>query len=122
MIPAGQYDPQLNATMGSNFFDADNKMVRVVLRGSTPAEIRTSPVLFISFDLPTMTEDQFFKDKLILNLATMLKIPPSNIRISKVIREDGGSNRRKRSTGMKVEVQIQKPPANETTNSTDGES
>ncbi|KAF0024292.1 hypothetical protein F2P81_023094 [Scophthalmus maximus] len=118
-IYAGQYVPPLNATAGSNFFDQDYKMLKVVLRGSKPAEIRTSPVLFLSFELPFMTEDDFFGDSLVQNLATFLKVPANMIRITKIIREDGGgSRRRKRSAGLKVEVEIKKPPVQQTTNNT----
>ncbi|XP_036949440.1 PKHD1 like 1, tandem duplicate 1 isoform X2 [Acanthopagrus latus] len=120
-IYEGQYVPQLNATLGTNFFDPYNKMLRVLVRGSEPVEIRTSPVLFLAFELPAMTEDEFFGDNLVQNLATFLKVPPNMIRITKIIREDGGARRRKRSTGLKVEVEIQKPPVQQTTNSTNDE-
>ncbi|KAM6974364.1 PKHD1 like 1, tandem duplicate 1, partial [Tautogolabrus adspersus] len=115
---AGQYVPQLNATMGTNFFDLENQMVQVVLRGSDPAEIRTSPILFLSFDLPTMTEDEFFGDNLVRNLAAFLKIPSNMIRVTNIIREDGSGRRKKRSTGIKVEVEIKKPPVQQRDNST----
>ncbi|XP_060949378.1 PKHD1 like 1, tandem duplicate 1 [Limanda limanda] len=115
-VSAGQYVPQLNATEGSNFFDTEYKMLKVLLRGSKPAEIRTSPVLFLSFDMPAVTDDEFFGENLIQNLATFLKVPANMIRITNIIREDG--RRRKRSTGMKVEVEIQKPPVQQTSNTT----
>ncbi|KAM9340526.1 fibrocystin-L-like [Symphorus nematophorus] len=120
-VYAGQYVPELNATLGTNFFDQDFKMLKVLVRGSKPVEIRTAPVLFISFELPTMTEDQFFGENLVQNLATFLKVPPNMIRITKIIREDGGARRRKRSSGLKVEVEIKKPPVQQTTNSTNDE-
>ncbi|XP_042290990.1 PKHD1 like 1, tandem duplicate 1 [Thunnus maccoyii] len=120
-ISADQYVPKLNSTVGTNYFDQDYKMLKVVLRGSTPVQIRTSPVLFLAFDLPAMTEEEFFGDSLIVNLALFLKVPPNMIRITNIIREDGGARRRKRSTGLKVEVEIKKPPVQQTTNSTDDE-
>ncbi|XP_044191170.1 PKHD1 like 1, tandem duplicate 1 [Thunnus albacares] len=120
-ISAGQYVPELNSTVGTNYFDQDYKMLKVVLRGSTPVQIRTSPVLFLAFDMPAMTEEEFFGDSLIENLALFLKVPPNMIRITNIIREDGGARRRKRSTGLKVEVEIKKPPVQQTTNSTDDE-
>uniref|UniRef100_A0A8D0AJK6 PKHD1 like 1 n=1 Tax=Sander lucioperca TaxID=283035 RepID=A0A8D0AJK6_SANLU len=120
-IYADQYVPQLNATVGTNYFDQDYKMMKVVLRGTQPVEIRTSPLLFISFELPAMTEDQFFGESLIQNLAVFLKIPPNMIRITNIIRGDGGARRRKRSTSLKVEVEIKKPPVQQTTNSTNNE-
>lgn len=96
-------------------------MLNVVVRGSQPVEIRTSPVLIIAFDMPAMTEDEFFGENLIQNLATFLKVPPEMIRITKIVREDGGARRRRRSTGMTVEVEIKKPPVQQTTNTTSSE-
>lgn len=106
----------MNATAGTNFFDQDYKMLQVLLQGSTPIEIRTSPVLVVAFGLPFMTEDQFFGDNLINNLAKFLKVPPNMMRITKIIRES--ARRRKRSTGLSVEVAITKPPVQQTSNST----
>ncbi|KAM9737277.1 LOW QUALITY PROTEIN: PKHD1 like 1, tandem duplicate 1 [Menidia menidia] len=118
---ADEFVPQMNATLGANFFDRDYKMLRVLLRGSTPVEIRTSPVLVLAFDMPAMTEEEFFGENLVQNLALFLKVPPSMIRISRVVREDGGRRRRRRSTGLTVQVEIQKPPEQESTNSTNDE-
>lgn len=118
----GEFDPQMNASIGTNFFDQDYKMLKVLLRGSTPVEIRTSPVLVLAFNMPALTEDQFFGDNLVQNLAVFLKVPPGMIRITKVVREDGGARRRKRSAGLTVEVEIKKPPVQQTNdNGTDGE-
>ncbi|MEQ2213717.1 hypothetical protein XENOCAPTIV_019782, partial [Xenoophorus captivus] len=115
-----EFVPLMNASMGTNYFDQDYKMLKVLLRGSTPVEIRTSPLLVLAFNMPALTESEFFGDTLIQNLATFLKVPPNMIRITKIIREDGGAARRKRSTGLTVEVEIKKPPVQQTTNSTTG--
>nr|XP_061786823.1 fibrocystin-L-like [Nerophis lumbriciformis] len=115
----GQYVPALNATMGANFFDPTSKMLKVLVRGSDSVEIRTSPVLFIAFELPAMTEDEFFGDNLVQNLAVFLQVPSHMIRVTNIIRED--SRRRRRSTGLKVEVEIRKPPVQQVTNSTEDE-
>ncbi|XP_056273684.1 fibrocystin-L-like [Pseudoliparis swirei] len=120
-ISGTPFEPQLNATLGTNYFEQDSKMLRLVVRGSLPVEIRISPVLIISFELPAMTEDEFFGDSLIRNLAAFLKIPPNMIRITKIIREDGSSRRRKRSAGLTVEVEIKKPPVLKTDNATNDE-
>uniref|UniRef100_UPI003AACF14E PKHD1 like 1, tandem duplicate 1 n=1 Tax=Centroberyx gerrardi TaxID=166262 RepID=UPI003AACF14E len=117
----GQYVPQLNSSLGTNYFDQDYKMLKVLVRGSEPVEIRTSPVLFIAFQLPAMTVEEFFGESLVQNLATFLKVPSNMIRITKIVREDGGSRRRKRSTGLTVEVEIKKPPVQQTTNTTNDE-
>lgn len=107
--------------MGTNYFDQEFKMLKVLVRGSNPVEIRTAPVIFVSFELPTMTEDEFFGDNLVRNLAAFLKVPANMIRVTNIIREDGGARRRKRSSGLKVELEIKKPPVQQSTNTTDGE-
>ncbi|KAJ0054901.1 hypothetical protein NL108_007111 [Boleophthalmus pectinirostris] len=114
----GQYVPKMNESLGTNFFDQNNKMLKVLLRGSQPVEIRTSPVLVLSFELPAMTEAEFFGDNLVNNLAKFLKVPANMIRVTKIVRADGGLRRRKRSSGLTVEVEIKKPPVQETTNTT----
>lgn len=118
---AGQYVPLLNASIGANFYDKDNMMMKVLVKGNKPVEIRTSPLIIVSFNMPAMTEDEFFGENLVQNLAGFLNIPPSMIRITKIVREDGSARRRKRSTGMTVEMEIQKPRVQETTNSTNGQ-
>lgn len=94
-------------------------MLKVLVRGSQPVEVRTSPVLVIAFELPAMTEDEFFGDNLVQNLATFLKVPPDMIRITQIIPEGGSARRRKRSVGLKVEVEIKKRPVQQMGNSTD---
>ncbi|KAF4073782.1 hypothetical protein AMELA_G00247290 [Ameiurus melas] len=108
-----QYIPTLNGTHGSNFFDPDYKMLHVLLRGSTPVQISMASVLFVSFNLPAMTEEEFFGDQLVNNLALFLKVPPSMIRITKIVREGGGARRRRSATGLTVEVEIKQPPTNQ---------
>ncbi|MGH0164121.1 UNVERIFIED_CONTAM: hypothetical protein FKN15_071602 [Acipenser sinensis] len=111
-----QYIPQMKSEVyGSNYFDNTYKMLNILVRGSTPVEIRTSPLLFISFQMPAMTIDKFFGDSLIMNLAIFLKIPANKIRITKIVREN---RRRKRATGLTVKVQIAEPPAQRFSNST----
>lgn len=115
-VSTDQYIPQMKSEVyGSNYFDNTYKMLNILVRGSTPVEIRTSPLLFISFQMPAMTIDKFFGDSLIMNLAIFLKIPANKIRITKIVREN---RRRKRATGLTVKVQIAEPPAQQFSNST----
>ncbi|OCT77100.1 fibrocystin-L [Xenopus laevis] len=119
---AGQYMPQLSSNVvGENFFDNDYKMLYILVRGSTPVEVRTTPLIVVSFNLPAMTVDQFYGDNLVRNLALFLKIPAEKIRITKIIAE--GSRRRKRAAGgLTVSMQIADPPGQQSnsTNSTTG--
>ncbi|XP_051729222.1 fibrocystin-L-like [Ctenopharyngodon idella] len=114
---SGQYVPSFNSSHGSNFFDQDYKMLNILLRGSEPVQIRTSPVLFLAFNLPAMTEAEFFGAKLITNLALFLKIPANKIRITNIVRE-GTNARRRRSAGLTVQVEIREPPVQTSTNTT----
>ncbi|KAG8441696.1 hypothetical protein GDO86_010760 [Hymenochirus boettgeri] len=119
---AGQYMPKLNSTVnGDNYFDPANNMLYILVRGSTPVEIRTTPLIVVSFKLPAMTADQFYGDNLVRNLAIFLKIPKEKIRITKIIAE--GGRRRKRATGgLTVMMEIADPPnqsTNTSSNSTD---
>nr|DBA24045.1 TPA: hypothetical protein GDO54_011748 [Pyxicephalus adspersus] len=119
----GQYMPQLSSAVnGENFFDNDYAMLYILIRGSTPVEIHTSPLIVVAFNLPAMTVDQFFGQNLVKNLALFLKIPANKIRITKIVQE--GSSRRKRATGgITVSVEISDPPSaqkNTTSNSTGG--
>uniref|UniRef100_A0A3P9PH58 PKHD1 like 1, tandem duplicate 2 n=1 Tax=Poecilia reticulata TaxID=8081 RepID=A0A3P9PH58_POERE len=113
-----EFVPHINASMGTNFFDQDYKMLKVLLRGSGPLEIRTAPVLVLAFNMPALTEDQFFGDSLVQNLALLLRVPANMIRVSRVVREGGGAaRRRKRSAGLTVEVEIRKPPVQQSASS-----
>lgn len=111
----------MNASMGTNFFDRDYKMLKVLLRGSGPLEIRTAPVLILAFNMPALTDDQFFGDSLVQNLAQFLRIPTNMIRVSQVLSESGGARRRKRSAGLTVEVEIRKPPVQQSADGTAGQ-
>ncbi|CAH1226877.1 PKHD1L1 [Branchiostoma lanceolatum] len=114
----GQYIPAMNAASGSNYFDDDTKMLYITIRGDTPIDIVTMPVLKVSFGMPAITVDDFFETNLINNLASFLGIPANKIRIVNVVRED--SRRRKRAEGsMTVEIEITEPPAQESSSSED---
>ncbi|XP_073714529.1 fibrocystin-L [Misgurnus anguillicaudatus] len=105
----GEYLPSFDSDHGSNFFDPDYNMLYILLRGSQPVQIRTSAVLFVAFNLPAMTEAEFFGPNLVRNLAAFLRVPPNMIRITKIIRE-GSSVRKRRATGLTVEIEISQPP------------
>uniref|UniRef100_A0A8C5R062 PKHD1 like 1 n=1 Tax=Leptobrachium leishanense TaxID=445787 RepID=A0A8C5R062_9ANUR len=116
----GQYLPQFTSTgLGENYFDRDYNMLYIMVRGSSPVVIRTSPLIVISFNLPAMTVDQFYGENLVRNLALFLKIPANKIRVTKIIAE-GGHRRRRAAGALSVEVEIADPPAPQT-NTTENE-
>lgn len=115
-----QFLPKLNSTvLGENYFDRTYQMLYILVKGTTPVEIHTAMVIFVSFQLPAVTEDDFYSShNLVRNLALFLNIPSHKIRVSKVIREK--SLRRKRSTGHSIELEIGEPPMRILSNDTTG--
>ena len=59
--------------------------------------------------MPALSVDDFYGDNIIQNLASFLNIPLTKIRVVNVVSE--GSRRRKRSTGIVVEVEIGDEPS-----------
>lgn len=93
-------------------------MLYLVVKGTTPVEVHTATVIFVSFQLPAVTEDDFFSShNLVRNLALFLKISSDKIRVSRIM---GGSLRRRRSVGRTVELEIGAAPAWFLSNSTTG--
>ncbi|XP_013209363.1 fibrocystin-L [Microtus ochrogaster] len=115
-----QFLPNLgSAGPGENYFDRVYQMLYLVVKGTTPVEVHTAAVIFVSFQLPAMTEDDFFSShNLVRNLALFLKISSDKIRVSRIM---GGSLRRRRSVGRAVELEIGAAPAWFLSNSTAGQ-
>ncbi|XP_078617899.1 fibrocystin-L-like [Branchiostoma floridae x Branchiostoma japonicum] len=108
----GQYYPAIDGTSGANFFDRPWQRLYVTIKGDEPIDIKTTPVLHVTFGVPAVTVDDFFEVNLRANLAAYLNIPASKIRVVNVVRED--SKRKKRTGTTNVEVEITEPPANDT--------
>lgn len=115
-----QFLPNLGSTVpGENYFDRTYQMLYLLLKGTTPVEVHTATVIYVSFQLPAMTADEFFSsNNLVRNLALFLKIPSDKIRVSRII---GASLRRKRSTGRIMEFEIGAAPTRFLSNSTTGQ-
>lgn len=111
--------PNLGSTTpGENYFDRNYQTLYILVKGTTPVEVHTATVIFVSFQLPAVTEDDFFSSRnLVRNLALFLKIPNDKIRVSRII---GVSLRRKRSTGRVMELEIGAAPTRFLQNSTTG--
>ena len=54
-----------------------------LIKGSSPVEIRTAPVVQVAVDLAVSLDDFFDPNNLISRLAFVLKIDPSTIRVVK---------------------------------------
>lgn len=96
-------------------------MLYLLVKGTTPVEIHTTAVIFVSFQIPAVTEEDFYSSQnLVRNLALFLRIPSEKIRISKGI---GGDNlRKRRSMGLRIDLEIGDPSPQFITNDTAGTS
>ena len=63
-----------------------SNIILQIISGSDPIEIRTAPVIQVSLTL-AVSIDQFFTQNLISNLAYVLNINPSSIRVVNIIAE-----------------------------------
>ena len=62
--------------------------------------------------MPALSVSDFYGDNIIENLASFLNIPLTKVRVVNVVSESSGASRRKRSTGIVVEVEIGDEPSN----------
>lgn len=104
-----QFLPDLDSAIpGENYFDRTYQMLYLLVKGTTPVEVHTATVIFVSFQLPAVTEDDFFSShNLVRNLALFLKISNDKIRVSRIT---GASLRRKRSMARTMELEIGAAP------------
>ena len=110
-----EFVPLLSDEPGTNYYDRDEKKLYITIKGSSPIEIRTQPVIQVSLELSVSPTDFFDPDRLVENLAFLLGIPSTKIRIVNVIRET--ISRRKRQTGsdtVTVDFEIGNTPTNGT--------
>ncbi len=78
------------------------------MKGSTPIEIRTPPVVQISLNV-AVTVEEYFINNLISNLAFTLNIDISRIRVVNIISEDSARRRRSVSDNT-VTIEFGDPP------------
>lgn len=112
-----EYKPDVVASnvYGENYYDRDLQTLYVMVRGDYPVDIRTAPVIMVTFGVPSTELDDFYEEDLVDNLADYLDIDESQIRIVDVIAEDSAARRRRRravSEGFfEVDVEIGDGPA-----------
>ncbi|CAH1789358.1 unnamed protein product [Owenia fusiformis] len=118
-----EYHPDIvNGSAGDNYVDRDWREIYVLIRGKAPVTIRQVSVLYVSFNVPALTIDAFFGENLISNLAALLKIDPSKIKIMEVIsansRKKRSIFRSKRAVGSdSITLEIGESPESELTDS-----
>ena len=114
--------PSLSDSAGSNYYDRDLKRLYITIRGKMPYRIETTPVIQVSLTLE-VTVDEFFGERLVQNLAFLLGIDQSRIRVVNVVRETTRRKRQASSQGVTFDIEIGNPPpiaTNETAVQTNG--
>lgn len=92
-----QYIPKLdNSDSGANYFDRMKQTLHLVIKGSEPVEIKTPPVVQVALDLAVSLDDFFDPDSFVQNVAFVLGIDESSIRVVDVIAEDTPISKRRR--------------------------
>lgn len=102
-----EFWPLIGGETGSNFYDLDTKILYLTLTGNDVIEIIHTPVVRVSFEMPEMTTDEFYGKNIVSNLAALLGLDSSKVRVMNVIRE---SKRRKRQATMIVLIEIGNHP------------
>ncbi|XP_070541075.1 fibrocystin-L-like [Ptychodera flava] len=109
-LPDDQFMPPMDSEVsGLNYFDKELQTLYILIRGADPIDIRTTPVVIVSFDMEPVHVDDFFEENLVANLAGLLGIDEDQIRVMEVVSES--SRRRRRAVdSTSVTVEIGDPP------------
>jgi len=122
MLPADdKYIPSLSSTInGENYFDPTTSMLYLLLDGSEAVDYKIQPSVVTKIGA-TIDMDNFFEGDVAGNIAALLGIDPSNIRVTNVVRE----GRKKRfaptwdnSENIVMEMTIEPPPKTNLTSNT----
>ena len=120
--PLASFIPNLSSKVraGTNFFHQKRKTLYIVLVGSTPVEIKMQPVILLQLSMSAagVTTDQFFEDNLVQNLASLLNVDSSKVRILEIVRGSGRRKRRQTAGTLNVQFEIGDPPAETLPNDT----
>ena len=94
--------------VGSNFHDRSNQMVHMILAGGHIYELKTATTVVLQLTFATeLTEEDFYDNgDLIANLAGLLGLDLSQIRLVEVVREDVGRKRRNGQNDVKIMFEI----------------
>merc|ERR1712117_490286 len=108
--PDDTFIPALTEPNGANYFDPNSGHLYLIVKGPSTIEIKTQPIVVLKLGM-TVPIENFFEENVVANLAGLLGIDPSNIRVTNIVRE-GSTGRKKRPEGdvLGVEFEIGPPP------------
>merc|ERR1719347_121004 len=103
----------LTEANGANYFDPNTGHLYLLVKGPSFISIKTQPIVVLKLGM-TVPIENFFEENVVANLAGLLGIDPSNIRVTNIVRE-GSTGRKKRSDDqgdvLGVEFEIGPPPS-----------
>ena len=108
-----QFLPVLSDEPGSNFYDRNTKQLYINVVGDATYRIETKPVVILSLTLQVSVDDFFDEINLVRNLALLLEIPASKIRVVSVSRETVSRRKRAEDGGsvmQTIELEFGDPP------------
>ncbi|GFN92112.1 fibrocystin-l [Plakobranchus ocellatus] len=82
---------------GENYLSRAESTLFWVQCGSSEVTVTMKDVIVVSFTLPAMTEEEFFGEKIVENLAAFLDMDPNKVRVVNIVSDTSSSGRRKRS-------------------------
>jgi hypothetical protein len=104
-----QYRPTVASPSGENFFDLNDKSLWITVTGRGFVAVKMNPQIVVAYDMPTMTEEEFYGSNIIVNLAYFLGVDPGDIKVVDIVSE-GGRRRRRSTKGIRVTLEIGNHP------------
>ena len=111
-----EYIPTIDLNPGANFYDRASLTMYFVVKAEAKITLATTMVIQLRFDLAAVTVDEFFEENIVRNIALLLGIPESKIRITKIVGIPRISRRQAQTvaTNVSLEMEVGDPPLNVT--------
>jgi len=110
--PDDSFIPALTEAHGSNYFDPNTGHLYVLMKDGI-VDIKTQPIVILKLGM-TVPIENFFEENVVANLAGLLGIDPSNIRVTNIVRENSvGRKKRDTTEPATIEFAIGPPPLDE---------
>ena len=85
---------------GLNIYNQETKTLSVAVKSDNPIVVQQSAVILVQLGFYSVDIDSFFEENLVLNIAMVLNLDPSQIRVVNAVNEDT-LTRRKRSLNVR---------------------
>ena len=111
-----EYIPTIDLNPGANFYDRASLTMYFVVKAEAKITLETTMVIQLKFDLAAVTVNEFFEENIVRNIALLLGIPESKIRITKIVGIPRIVRRQVQTvaTNVSLEMEIGDPPLNVT--------